>query len=159
MKVYDLDILEKDSNQDNLYNLMQITFKNVLGINIYQYTVDAFDEMRIDLICNKMYHSVDYVDFILNFNSIDNPLNIKKDDILYYVDVNDIDAFKVTPEKGVEAKNLLINTNKQTRKDTNRQSYVDDNYALPPTVLDVPVESVQVKGDDILIGVSGDSTS
>lgn len=159
MKVYDLNILEKDPNQDNLYDFTQVTFKSLSGPNIYSYLVDSFDEMRIDLICNKLYQSVDYIDFILNFNSIDNPLNIKEGDIIYYCDIDDIDLFRVTPDKPKVLKYSLLNNNKQTRKDTNRQSYIEDNFALPPTLLETPTESVQIKGTDIIIGVNSDSTN
>jgi hypothetical protein len=37
--------------------------------------------------------------------------------------------------------------------------YVEDNFSLPPTLLDAPVESVQIKGNTILIGVNENTTT
>jgi hypothetical protein len=154
MKSFDLNILEKDPNQDGLYDFTQITYKSISGPNIYSYLVDTFDEMRIDIISNKLYRSTDYIDFLLSFNSIDNPLNIKEGDTIYYCDSEDVELFRVTPDKPKELKSSLLNTNKQTKKDTNRQSYIEGDFALPPTLLETPTESVQVKGDNIVIGVN-----
>jgi hypothetical protein len=159
MKIFDLDILERDPNQDDLYDLSQVTYKKISGYPIYVHIVEKHEEMRIDLISLKCYSSTDYIDFLLNFNDIDNPLNIKEGDIINYIDANYVDFYRVIPDKPKVLKKRLLNLNKQTRKDSNRQMYVEENFSLPPTLLDVPVESVQIKDNTILIGVNENTTT
>ena len=159
MKIFDLDILERDPNQDELYDLSQVTYKEVSGYPLYVHIVEPHEEMRIDLISQRCYSSTEYVDFLLSFNDIDNPLNIKEGDIINYIDTDYVDFYRVTPEKPKVLQKRLLNPNKQTRKDGNRQVYVEDNFSLPPTLLDVPVESVQIKGNTILIGVNENTTT
>lgn len=158
MIIYDIDILEKDPQQEDLYDLTQPTYIQLGGFSVYYYIVEQTEEMRIDLVCNKLYNSTDYVDFLLSFNDIDNPLNIKSGDLILYVDELSIEEFRIVPEKPKVLQKLLLNANKQTKKDNNRQAYVEDNFSLPPTILETPIESVQVKGDQIVIGVT-DNTS
>jgi len=157
MKIYDLDILEREKNQEDLYDLSQVTYREISGYPVYTYVVEPYEEMRIDLISQKCYSSTEYVDFLLNFNDIDNPLNIKSGDIINYVDSSFVESYRVIPDKPKALQKQLLNPNKQTRKDNSRKLYIEDNFSLPPTLLDVPVESVQVKGDTILIGVNENS--
>ena len=158
MKLFDIDILQKDPNQNDLYDFTQITFKMIDGLPIYTYVVEPFEEMRIDNISQKLYFSTEYVDFLLSFNDIDNPLNIKEGDIINYVDLNNVELFRVVPEKPKVLQKSLLNPNKQTRKDSNRQAYLEENLTLPPTLLEVPVESVQIQGNNILIGLNENSS-
>ena len=158
MKLFDIDILQKDPNQNDLYDFTQITFKMIDGLPIYTYVVEPFEEMRIDNISQKLYFSTEYVDFLLSFNDIDNPLNIKEGDIINYVDLNNVELFRVVPEKPKVLQKSLLNPNKQTRKDSNRQAYLEENLTLPPTLLEVPVESVQIQRNNILIGLNENSS-
>lgn len=159
MIIFDLNILDRDPNQEDLYDLSQVTYKEISGYPLYVHVVEPYEEMRIDLISEKCYSSTDYIDFLLSFNDIDNPLNIKQGDIINYVDSSYVDLFRVTPEKPKVLQKKLLNPNKQTRKDSNRQLYVEENFSLPPTLLEAPVESVQIKGDTILIGVNENTTT
>lgn len=154
MQIYDLDILQRDPNQSDLYDLMQITYRESSGYPLYQCIVETYEEMRIDLISLRCFNSTDYIDFLLHFNSIDNPLNIKAGDIINYIDISFVDNFKVVSEKPKTLQKKLLNPNKQTRKDTNRQNYIEENFSLPPTLLDTPIESVQIRGDSIIIGIN-----
>jgi hypothetical protein len=45
-----------------------------------------------------------------------------------------------------------LNVNKSTKKDTNRQKYVDQNFNLPPTVKQVPDAPVKIENGQIVIG-------
>lgn len=157
MEFFDIDILDRDPNQDSLYDLTQITYIRLAGFPFFYYYVEQHEEMRIDLVSQKLYGTTEYCDFLLSFNDIDNPLNIKSGDLIFYIDESNIDSFRVTPQKPNVAQKLLVNANKQTRRDTNRQSYIEENYSLPPTLLETPIESVQVRGDSILIGISENS--
>lgn len=156
MKIYDIDILSRNDKQGKLYDFTQPTFKNLSVNSIYESTVEPHEEMRIDIICDRLMGSNEYVDFLLNFNDIENGLNIKSGDIIRYVDISTVDFFRVKPDDTTLTKSLL-NINKQTRKDSNRQQYLEDNFSLPPTLLDTPIESVQVKGNQVIIGSNNNS--
>lgn len=161
MKLYDIDILSKDPNQNDLYDLTLPTFDNLPNgdiPDIFSYVVEKHEEMRIDLISLKTFGSVDYVDFLLDFNKIDLPLNIKSGDIIYYVDISQVDNFRIKPENKETIQAKLLNPQKATRKDANRLRYVENNYSLPPTIQDTPVDSVQIFGDNIVLGINSDST-
>jgi hypothetical protein len=64
MEFNNLNVLKKDVKQDNLYDLIEITFKNIGPTVIKSYTVEEGDEMRIDNVCSKIYGTTDNVDFI-----------------------------------------------------------------------------------------------
>ena len=141
MEIYDLNILVKDTNT-NLYDLTSETF--VLN-NIPQYsiTVSPEQEMRIDLISKYIYGSVDYADFLLNLNDIDNPLNILSGDIIKYETIDKMDNFKIKPSTTTtNTRNTLLSPNKVTKVDSNRQQYVQNQYQLSPTILSNPGNAV-----------------
>lgn len=152
MTHYDLEILKKNDN--GTYDLFKTTFTNTKkqSYPIKEYKVLIEQEMRIDLVCYQIYKNTDYCDFLLNFNNIKNPLNIMRDDIIYYLDRDLIDYFRVndTSEEGVKEK--LLNINKVSKKDKNREEYVNKNYALPPTVNESPIKQVKIEGNKIVIG-------
>ena len=53
--------------------------------------------MRPDSISYKLYKSVNYVDFILNLNEIDNrSLNIKEGDVILYTTRDKFESYKVS---------------------------------------------------------------
>lgn len=151
MKIYDLDSLKNFIENTGLYDLTQVTYKHIVGYYTYIYVVEPHQEMRIDLVCNEIYGSVDYIDFLLNYNSIDNPLNIKIGDEIKYVDFESIDKFRVQTNDD-SIKSTLLSVNKSTRKDKNREKYINDSIALTPTLQDVPYNSVNIQGSQIIIG-------
>lgn len=152
MKLYDIDTLKRDDNQSGLYNLFQPTFKMGLNYPNQTHVVSIEEEMRIDLICKAVYGNVDYCDFILNVNNIDNPLNVKAGDVLLCPSPGAFEDFKVQLSQITDARNQLLNVNKSTKVDTNRQSYVEQNYSLQPTFKDIPSAPVQVVNNQIVIG-------
>jgi len=152
MKLYDLDKLIRDKKQDNLYNLFDPTFKMVKGYKLTQYVVSPEDEMRIDLISKSMYGDINQCDFILDVNDIDNPLNIMVGDILIYPEFATIGEYRIQVVDNNNARALLLNANKSSRKDDARKKYVEENYSLPPTYLETPVASVRIENNQIVIG-------
>ena len=76
MKIYDIDNLKKDDTGN--YDLSQLTFKHRNDVEMYSYVVQQGEEMRIDLISESIYGSIEYVDILMHINYIDNPLNIKE---------------------------------------------------------------------------------
>jgi hypothetical protein len=152
MKLYDIDTLTTDSNQSGLYNLFQPTFQMGLNYPNEQHIVSPEEEMRIDLVCQAVYGSTDYCDFILNINNIDNPLNIMTGDVLLCHSPGAFEDFKVSKSQIVNAQNQLLNVNKSTKVDNNRQSFVEQNYSLQPTFKEIPSAPVQVINNQIVIG-------
>ena len=104
--------------------------------------------------CESIYGNTEYLDLLMHINNIDNPLNIKEGAILYYPSSNKIDLYRIVEEKPQTVQNKIINTNKTTRKDSNREMYIKQGYSLPPVVLEKPTEPVRIEGDNIVIGGS-----
>jgi len=152
MKVYDLDKLKTDDNQNGLYNFFDPTFKMSAGFPMSTYVVPPEHEMRIDLICKDIYGNTDNCDFLLDLNSIDNPLNIKENDSISYVDYEAIENYRVKVIDNKEARKALLNVNKTTRKDDGRKKYVEENNSIPPTYQESPQPAVQIVDNQIVIG-------
>lgn len=151
MNVYDLNNLKRDVAQNNLYNFFDATFQYFIT-TLYQYQVKQNEEMRIDLVCNSIYGNVDYCDFILDLNNIDNPLNIMNNDILLYVPSDKIQYFRLDETTAKTLRNTFLNASKISKQDPKRASYVENNYSLPPTFLEVPAESVKIVNGKIILG-------
>jgi hypothetical protein len=150
MKIYDIDTLEKDDSGN--YNLTQLTYQSDFNIvNYQQYEVLKGEELRIDLVCQSIYGSLDYIDIILNANNIDNPLNIKEGTIIIYPTGN-VDGLRYSDIKKQNAAEVLTNTNKQQRKDNNRKKYVENQYSLPPTIMNERTQQYDISSDVIVLG-------
>ena len=151
MDIYDLNNLKKDVAQNNLYNLFDSTFKYFVT-TLYQYQVPKNEEMRIDLVCNSIYSSVDYCDFLLDLNNIDNPLNIMENDNILYVPSDKIKYFRIDETSAKVLRNTYLNANKISKQDPARASYIENNYSLPPTFLEIPTDSVKIINGKIILG-------
>lgn len=158
MEIYDLNILEKSKSSDNLYDMTLPTFNNISGYAVYQHTVEPQEEMRIDLISKRRMGSTDYIDFLLNFNRIDNPLNIKSGDLIFYIDSQSVGDFRIKPKSVESIKSQLFDPSKVSQVDKSRRDYIENNYSLPPTIMSNPINSVKVVGDSIIIGVDENRT-
>jgi len=150
MEIYDISILKRDPNQNDLYDLIEQTF-TLNTIPLFKFIVGREEEMRPDLISYKLYKSVNYVDFILNLNEIDNPLNIKEGDVILYTTADKFESYKVSPNTIADKRKTLLSPNKSSRKDPNRQQYIEDNYQLPPTFLETPASPISTSGNKITI--------
>ncbi len=158
MEIFDLNNIklieekfDKELGQTKFWDLTETTYQSRTDISYSFYYVESTDEMRIDLICNNIYGTTEFVDIILNFNEISNPLNIKAGDILKYPARDNIELLRYRKESKDLTKSLL-NRNKAPRKDEGRKKYIDDNFSLPPTVLPNPIEPVVQDGNDAVIG-------
>ena len=147
MKIYDLNNIDK---VDGLYDLTQLTFRYDVGVPLSQYTVQKGEEMRMDLVCESIYNNTDYIDILCSINNIDNPLNIREGQIIVYPTSN-LDALRYS-EPETEEINLISNSNKTTRKDTNRKKYLENNLALPPTTLKKRTNQFNIDGENIILG-------
>lgn len=152
MKIDDINKLKKSTN-DNLYDLSKLTFRSTFeGLNFGEYKIQKGEEMRIDLICQSIYGNIDYIDIILNINNISNPLNVKEGTIIIYPSADSIENLRLKDSKNNNVQVSLSSGNKASITDPERQKYVEENYSLPPTIMDRPTEQVIVSGDTIKIG-------
>jgi hypothetical protein len=159
MKIYDLDNvrrvkqkLDKELGQQYFFDLTQSTFLSRTDVDLNYWVVQPDEDMRIDIICYKIYGTTEFIDILLNINKIDNPLNIKNGDFIRYPGINDIILFRVEEEAQKQTVQKLLNRNKATRKDDSRNKYIEQNYSLPPTILPTPTNAVNISGPDIIIG-------
>lgn len=151
MEFYDIESLMRvDTEEGKLYDLFAQTF-SLKRLPKYEYIVKKEEEMRIDLVSYSIYKNVDYCDMILDLNDIDNPLNIMGGDILYYVPLNELDDFKVKVTQAMEKRKQLLSLDKANLKDPNREKFIEDNYQLPPTVLEVPMSPILIGKNNITI--------
>jgi hypothetical protein len=149
MKIFDLDILDRDT--DNLYDFNKRTHNWEISTTRSRYVVQKSDEMRLDQICFNIYGSTEYIGFLMNYNNIDNPLNIKEGDEVLYVSEELIDLYKLQDSQSISSIEVNL-PNRTTRKDKSRQSYLENSGQLPPTVLNRPTPSVTLNGNNIVIG-------
>ena len=154
MEFYDIENVRRDANQDNLYDLFAPTFK---GTNLYElskYVVATEQEMRADLICESIFGDINYVDLICNLNEVDNPLNFMEGDEIIFAPASQVYLYRLNAPEVTESKNQLLNVNKSTKVDQNRKQYIEQNYNLPPNLLDVPTDPVRIQNNQIVIGGS-----
>ena len=151
MELYDINKLVKNDGSGDFYDLFEIFFQKDESINFKLYTVQRGEEMRMDLVSNSIYNDTQYVDFLCNLNEITNPLNIKLGDTMLYVDRDFIERFRVKP-KTQTAQQVIAKSNRGTLQDKSRQDYVENNFSLPPNVLERPSEQVLIKGSVIKLG-------
>jgi len=154
MNIYEINKLKRDSKQDNLYNMFQVTYRDTSdsASPLIPFNVTEEQSMRLDVVSNFVYKDDSFVDILCHVNSIDNPLNIMAGDKIFYPNQGFIDSFK-TDDVFIEATpGLLLNAEKTTEVDENRKQYVEANYNLIPTANPVPKESVRIVGESIVIG-------
>jgi len=152
MNIYDIDQLKKSKDID-LFDFTKLTFRTLFDqVNYANYIVRKGEEMRIDLVCQSIYGNVGNIDILLNVNNISNPLNIKEGSIIIYPDFSSIPNFRIAVEVKNSVQRRIANVEKSVTTDPNRQKYTDQNFSLPPTVLDRPTEQVKIEGDTIKVG-------
>jgi len=150
MNIRDISILRRNVKNSNLYDLTKVTFKYVNEeIIAATYKVPKHQEMRIDLICDSLYGNTDYIDFLLNFNNISNPLNIKEGLLLRYLSESDIPPFYVNQEKPENIQNKISSAGRATQTDPARQEFNERNLALPPNIMSKPTQQVVVEGRNV----------
>jgi len=152
MVLNDLDILARDPNQSDLYNLFTKTYVDFPRANAKEYVVDQDEEMRMDLISYRIYNDVKYVDFLCNFNQIDNPLNVMPGDVIRYVTPEEVTLFKNEEAQVEDVQRKLLNANKSTRKDPSRKTFVEEGFSLPPNFLPEPKKPINFEGNIMVIG-------
>lgn len=152
MEIKDLELLKRDPNQGNLYDLTQDNLKFVPNLPSTYFVISDEEEMRIDLVSYAIYDNVDSVDYLLNLNDIDNPLNIMSGDYIKWISPTQLNSIEINISKVDNVSLGLINTNKKTQVDPSRQTYVSNGYSFPPTFNESGTPPASVSGNTIILG-------
>lgn len=156
MDLYDITTLQRVSPTQStiidsiLYDLTEPTFVFLGGAPL-QTTVLPEQEMRIDLVSFSIYGTTDYADLIMDLNNIDNALNIKAGDTINYISLDQLNYYRPAPNTPVQQRSILLNTNKSTQTDPNRQAFTENNYQLPPTFLQTPASPIVISQGNVTI--------
>lgn len=153
MQFRSLEILDEDEKQ-GVFDLLKpsYTFIPENTVVIFEYIVPETKAMRIDMIADDIYGDVNRADFLLFFNNILNPLNIRGGDVIRYVSADLINRYEVETNAENEVQDVFINVDKAKRKDPNRRKFLEEKRALPPTVNESSFEQIRIEGDSIIIG-------
>lgn len=158
--------VKRQDSAGSLFDLFKATIANSVEIiKLSEYIVPMEEEMRIDLILKSIYElefiSVeDYygeIDVLLTINNIDNPLNIKRGQLIKYPSLVDLSSFRITEEEDLSAKsnkalNAIAVPSKKARVDGSRQNYNNTGLALPPIAKSNPKDSVTINNGNFNIG-------
>jgi hypothetical protein len=152
MDIKDLDLLSRDINQGNLYDLTKNNLKYVPNLPTTYFVLSDEEEMRIDLVSYAIYDNVDTVDYLLNINDIDNPLNVMSGDYIKWINPTQLNLVEITVSKIDTVSLGLINTNKKTQVDSSRQDYISNGYSFPPTFNEAGSPPAAISGNTIILG-------
>lgn len=139
--LYTNETIQRDQKQNNLLDIIDpvVIWDDTLAY--YPYTVSNEESMKPDLICFNIYGNFSYIDELLTLNNILNPWSIKAGQVIYFVDEDSLMALRLqakADDQTVVAS--LVNPNKDTEKDPNRES----GKGLPPTIKPAGVKDVSV---------------
>lgn len=163
----DIEILfnqiRTNSDQGGLFDLFEQFILYGINIPVYDFEVQDYEEMRIDLVMQRMYNLepqeiglyLKHIDVILSINNIDNPLNIKKGMILKYPSLGTLDEFRYVEDQNSRTKTktpILAVPNVSTRKDKARENYKKNDFSLPPVALATPRPSIRREGGIVKVG-------
>lgn len=154
-------------------NLIQSTFKFPnAAIRSNMTRVGEFEHMRPDLVSNRVLGTQDGWDLLLKYNAISNPFSLNSGDLLQVVNYSDLKSMISAPvtiqdregksESSFEP--IIPNSNKDTNRISNlREKYKNrNNYKasnpndskLPPNLTVEGDNSIQVEGDQLVLGQS-----
>ncbi len=133
MKLYTLDNIKRDKNQEGLYDLFsnQVVPKQYTKVFLYKST--HRESMRPDLLSKDVYGVPDFEDEFLSLNGIVDPLSMVEGVDLFMFDPSDAMTLysKDDFEDGQKSIDELVIPSKDTQKDPNRER---ENRKLPPNM-------------------------
>ena len=139
--IYTNENAKRDSNQSNLFNIVDPLVIWRDDIVYYPYFVSKEEEMNPSMICFNIYNKFDYIDELLTWNNILNPWSIREGQLIYYIEEDSIESLKVdTNQEKDTIVQSLVNPSKDTKKDPNR----DSGTGLPPTIKPTGLKDVNV---------------
>ena len=136
------------------------------GINYFLVTDET--SMRIDLISKRMYGNMDFIEKILKFNDICNPLAINAGDLLVVFDpisinrnMRDVNNLKekimdirkqyISPEKGSKVDPRLKEFDKRNKKPA--ETTAKEN-TLPPNYAEFGDQEIQLRNGKLYFGAN-----
>jgi len=130
MKNFTFTVINRDSTQDNLYDIFKqtvIVTPDVQNNRKLNYVSDG-EEARIDKICSRLFDSQSYVEEFMALNNIVNPWSLQVGDEIYYLDGN-LETMRQTEKDDSQTENATNPKKKKgVRVDPNRQK------GVPPTI-------------------------
>ena len=152
MKILSFDdngnnLIKRDSNQNNLFDIFQKNIVNTLYIQKRIYIVPNEYEMRLDAISNHIYGSSDYVEELMILNDLINPYSVKEGQYIYYCQYSDLSKLYITddiPTQQDKARQALINSIQTNRNKKNLSN--DEN--LPLTIKPTSINQISVTNDN-----------
>lgn len=139
--LYTNENVARDTVQGNLYDIIDPLVIWDDTLIYYPYVVPQEEGMRIDQVCYDIYGHFNYVDELLTMNDIIDPWSIQAGQVIYYLDEDSLSNLQLQAKKDQQAVVVsLVNPNKDTKKDPNR----DLGTGLPPTIKPAGLKDVTV---------------
>ena len=139
--LYTNEIVQRDQLQGNLFDIIDPVIIWNDTLNYFPYVVSQEEAMRIDLICFNIYNNFNYIDELLTLNNIYCPWSIKEGQTIYFIEEDSIQVMQLQAKADdQQIVRQLVNPNKDTQKDPNR----DTGTGLPPTIKPAGLKDVTV---------------
>lgn len=160
-------IKDKDGNQYVDFLLKDINARNdgsqPQGMNYY--IINENTQMRIDLISKEMYGlDTDYIERILKFNGIGNPLSLESGDVLItfepYSLIQNLRSENNSTSNSDAVRKQYITPEKKSKIDPQLQAFDKRNKSpktvestnLPPNYADFGDKEIEIRGGKIYFG-------
>lgn len=121
--------------------------------------INEFENMRPDLIADRVYGKIQLWDVLLKYNGISNPFSIQSDDILYGPAGSALDAMYTSPREISERDQRQENQvspflDPKTKKDKDRLDNLKKKagVVLPPNINKPGDKNVKVKDGRVIFG-------
>ena len=139
----------KIDQDENLYNIFRQTYIDSNKIILHKTFVKTNENMRLDIISERLYGTFTYIEELMQLNNIINVWNIKEGDVILYCPTNNFEKLKAL-EKELDAVIANIATpNKDTRIDENR------NKNVPPTIKPKSLQNLTLDKKNKKIKIQG----
>ena len=148
--LYTNEIAQRDLKMGNLVDIIDPVVIWDDSLNYYPYVVSNEEAMRPDIICFNIYGNFNYIDEFLTYNNILNPWSVKEGQVVYFLDEDSLVSLQLQAKRDdQEIVNQLVNPNKDTSKDPNR----DAGTGLPPTIRPAGLKDVNVDYNNKTISI------
>ena len=139
--LYTTENAVRDIKQGNLIDIIDPLIKWDDTLNYFPYIISREEAMRMDMVCFNIYGNFNYIDELYQMNNILCPWSIKEGQTIYFLDEDDLQTLQLQAKADDQAVVLkLVNPNKDTKKDPNR----DAGTGLPPTIKPAGLKDVSV---------------
>ena len=127
MRNFTFEMVVRDSQQDNSYDIFRQTIVDKKIENKYYNFVKTGEECRLDKVSLRLSNSTAYIEEIMLLNNIVNPWSVNLGDEITFLDT--FVVLQEVEEEDTDIKNIVNpSKTKDTRIDPNRQK------GTPPTI-------------------------